>query len=133
MTDQRLSIKALASYYEKEAETIKKSESKIIKDSPKISQDFEELLNTYKVKITAIENELQINTQKKTTLTAKIKKNLQNERSVLDKYRIGEDETAQINFDLLSLSSLQNEEISLLSSIYTYQQIMKNIIKNSQF
>ena len=34
MTDQRLSIKALASYYEKEAETIKKSEPKIIKDFP---------------------------------------------------------------------------------------------------
>lgn len=82
-------------------------------------RSFEDLIATYNEKIKKLEAELITINNKIDSLKGYINDIIINKVNNMDP-----------QFELLELSSLYNEEIIILGSIYTYNQIVKNIVKN---
>lgn len=136
----RPSIRQLASYYEYEARKIQTPSSQpsgslgvetlyppsmestshvsVQSTSPQYIQkrSFEDIIVPYNDKIRKLEDELIMVRQKTINLREYIS-------DIMNK-------NIDPQIELLELSSLYNEEIIILGSIYTYNQIVKNIIKN---
>jgi hypothetical protein len=119
----RPSIRQLTSYYEQEARKSLQSPSMInksIETSLASKPSLENLIVTYSDKIKKLEFELMALNEKIATLKANINDVIINKNNNKDP-----------QFELLELSTLYNEEIIILGSIYTYNQMVKNIVKHN--